>query len=130
MTSTRQTRYKIATLEYVGSVGHATNADILAHLRNDVPVLSATTVHRVTSGLLANGELASAPPSLDNAARFDANLLEHDHFECKKCGCLRDINLPNDLLDNLRAVLGDCKFSGHLNIQGICGNCLQKEKNL
>lgn len=124
MTQTRQTIYKTAVMEYLQAVGHATNTEILAHLRTTAPSLSATTVHRVTSGLVAQNAISVAPPSPDNSTRFDANTVGHDHFECKICGCLRDINLPAVLLQQLEASLAGCKFSGHLNIQGTCQKCL------
>lgn len=130
MTCNRQTQYKTATIDYIKTVGHATNAEVLAHLRISMPKVSATTVHRVTSGLVVQKKLTMAPPSLDNSARFDANLQGHDHFECVSCGCLRDINLPQVFLMQLDDLLADCKFSGHINIQGICGKCNKKEKNL
>ena len=129
MTAVRNTKYSLAVTQYIKLVGHATNAQILQHLQKTYPKLSATTVHRITSGMHERGQLALAPPAPDNSTRFDANLNGHDHFECKNCGCLRDLHLPARLLQSLQTTLGECQFSGHLNIQGICNKCLEnKEK--
>lgn len=112
----------------MAAVGHASNADILAHLRVGFPELSATTVHRLTARMCERGELGSAPVTADHAARFDSNLAPHDHFQCLGCDGLRDMQLPDDIMSVLQKAAGDCTFSGRLTIQGTCTSCLKKEK--
>lgn len=128
MARSRKTKYTLAVADYMQSVGHATNAEILAHLRSDYPNLSATTVHRITSSMVDRNELAIAPVAPGNVARFDANLSGHDHFECTQCGCIRDVNVPESCLKNFKELLGECQFSGHLNIQGTCKYCLEGKR--
>lgn len=126
MTDVRQTKYLQTAEDYMRTIGHATNAEVLTHLRQQFPELSATTVHRLTARMVERGKLAYAPVSPGNAVRFDINRSPHDHFECLACGCLRDVNLPADLLDSLQNVLGDCRFGGRLNVQGTCAKCIEK----
>lgn len=128
MTTSRKTKYSIALANYLQVAGHATNAEILRHLRSTYPELSATTVHRITSNMVERGQLALAPHARDNSMRFDANLRGHDHFECMDCDCLRDINLPPSVLDELKKALGGCEFNGHINIQGTCTKCLNNKE--
>lgn len=130
MSQFRKTKYSVAITDFMQSVGHATNADILTHLHSTYPNLSATTVHRITSSMVNRNMLASAPVAPGNVARFDANLAGHDHFECIRCGCIRDIAVPSNCLEGLQEVLGECKFGGHLNIQGTCKECLKSEEKL
>jgi Fe2+ or Zn2+ uptake regulation protein len=128
MTKERQTKYSRAVATHMRAVGHATNAEVIGRLRVEYPELSATTVHRLTARMVQRGELAYAPSSRDGAVRFDANLVPHDHFECLSCGCLRDVVLPQEMIDSLQAMLDGCRFDGRLNIQGTCAKCLVKEE--
>jgi Fe2+ or Zn2+ uptake regulation protein len=124
----RETKYARAVMAYMQTVGHAVNAEVIGHLRLEYPELSATTVHRLTARMVQRGQLAQAPPSRGNAARLDANLTPHDHFECLNCGCLRDVILPQELFDSLQTMLQGCRFEGRLTIQGTCTKCLVKEE--
>lgn len=128
MVDVRTTKYTQAVTDFLEQAGHATNAQILEHLRHGYPDLSATTVHRITARMLERGELAPAPHALDNSARFDANLEPHDHFHCLDCDQLRDMELPAEMSKLIQNCLGDCQLSGRLNIQGSCAKCLNKEK--
>lgn len=121
----RSTKYTTAVKAYLARVGHATNSQILNHLRQASPELSATTVHRITVRLVARGELAAAPADKDNAARFDINTDPHDHFHCLRCDRLRDVELPAALFDSLQSMMGDCRLNGRLTVQGSCDKCLR-----
>jgi Fur family peroxide stress response transcriptional regulator len=127
MVQVRQTKYLSAVAAFMQSVGHASNMQILQHLRQQFPELSATTVHRITTRMVERGELALAPVTPENSQRYDANLAPHDHFECADCGLLRDITITGDMREALQCTLGDCRFTGQLNIRGTCANCLKKE---
>lgn len=107
--------------------GHATNAQILDHLRKKYQGLMPTTVHRITGRLVDRGELILAPVAINNVGRFDANILPHDHFHCLKCDRLRDVELPPRLLKDMQSIVGDCKISGRLTIQGACSECLKED---
>lgn len=130
MTIARETKYTGAVKGHVAKAGHATNAQILAHLQQTFPDLSATTVHRITARMVERGELALAPPAKDNAARFDANLEPHDHFHCTRCDGLRDVQLPAGIFDSIQQVMGDCQLTGRLTIQGACAYCINHTEEL
>jgi Fur family peroxide stress response transcriptional regulator len=130
MQSTRATKYTAAMTAYIARAGHATNAQILAHLRLTHPELSATTVHRITARMVSRGQLNLAPSTLDNAARFDGNITPHDHFHCLSCDSVRDITLPDSLLLSIQQLTAECKLNGRLNIQGTCQNCLGHTEEL
>ncbi|HEY5695502.1 MAG TPA: transcriptional repressor [Candidatus Saccharimonadales bacterium] len=119
----RNTKYIAAVREFVGMKGHASNADILAHLQRAYPAISATTIHRITSRLVERGEFIYAPATKDNAFRFDTTTSPHAHFQCIQCDCLRDISLPHNFIETLQEQLGDCKLTGPLTLQGTCMNC-------
>lgn len=130
MSGQRHTKYTQAAKDYMGQFGHATNLDILKVLRINYPELSATTVHRITSRMLDRNELIIGPPSKDNSLRLDANLSPHDHFQCRLCDRLRDIQLPKSLFESIQKLVGDCNISGRLTIQGTCDKCLKSKEEM
>jgi Fur family peroxide stress response transcriptional regulator len=123
----RTTKYTTAVSAFIAEQGHATNAAILAGLQKTYPEVSATTIHRITSRMIERHELAAAPSTLDNAARFDANLQPHDHFQCINCDGLRDVELPDSVISVLKNIMEDCQLTGQLTIQGTCAKCCKKE---
>lgn len=121
--SPRATKYSVAVLAYLQQHNHSTNLQIIEGLRQSYPELSKTTVHRVTARLLAQGKLRWAPASRDNAARYDSNVLPHDHFNCRHCDRLRDIYVPAKLLASVQSQLGKCQIDGSVVVTGLCGRC-------
>lgn len=119
----RTTKYSIAVLSFLQNHNHSTNLDIVKGLRENYPEVSKTTVHRVTARLLAQGKIQSAPTTHNQAARFDSNLLPHDHFNCNNCDRLRDIVVPRQLLDSIQTQLGNCQIDGNIVINGTCSRC-------
>ena len=119
----RQTRYCHAIEVLLSSVGHATNSELLIELRKTYPTLSATTVHRATARLATRGTIAVAPPAHDGSARYDINVMPHDHFICTSCGMLRDTDIKDKVTTILESSIDDCHISGRLTIGGLCKNC-------
>ncbi len=119
----RVTKYVTEVKKVINLRGHATNAEILAYVRDDHPTLSATTIHRITQRLYEDGELGRCPKALDGSVRYDANTSQHDHFLCSMCGALRDITLPAACLAIIRCNLEDCSISGPLTVSGACKGC-------
>ncbi len=119
----RQTKYCQAIETLLASLGHATNAELLAELRKSFPALSATTVHRATARLAARGKIRLAPSASDGSMRYDANIRPHDHFLCNNCGLLRDTDVKDKVTPILESSIGDCQISGRLTISGICKQC-------
>ena len=128
MTNGRTTKYTEAVKTFIDDVGHATNAQILQHLQATYPDVSATTVHRITARMVERGEIAFAPVTADKSARFDAKTTPHDHFQCTRCDCLRDIKLPPEVCEAIQCQMEDCKCDECLCVQGICKNCIKKSE--
>lgn len=104
-------------------VGHATNGELADLVRKKHPSISDTTIHRITSRLVHDGECAVGPILQSGVRRFDINLLPHDHFYCVHCDALRDIVLPDHIRQELERVLGGCNVDGQLLISGSCRKC-------
>ncbi len=123
-TADRTSKYIEAVRAHMHEVGHATNVDLLAVLRQHYPELSATTVHRITTRLLSRNELQMAPTGKENIMRFDVNLEPHDHFMCKRCGMLKDAHLDDSVRLLVEKAIGDdCSISGSLTVSGVCKQC-------
>lgn len=104
--------------------GHATNAEIHAHMRERFPTVSMTTIHRATARLAERGELGIAPPDKQGAMRYDAKTSPHDHFMCESCGMLRDAELSSAIKPIIEREIGDhCSISGNLTVSGTCKKC-------
>ncbi|HEY1063828.1 MAG TPA: transcriptional repressor [Candidatus Saccharimonadales bacterium] len=128
MIKTRSTATSTAVMRVINELGHASNAQILQALESEFPALTATTVHRITTRLHAQGRIAAAPATLQQAFRYDANTVPHDHFNCRGCDGLRDITVDRTLLDSVQEQLGNCKIQGSMVISGICSTCLARSK--
>ena len=130
MTVQRQTKYCLAIESQLKTVGHATNAELLASLRKSYPDLSATTVHRATTRLAERGAISLAPPANDGSMRYDANISQHDHFQCSSCGVLKDANIRDKIIPILEASIEGCTISGPLIINGLCKKCKNQGENI
>lgn len=128
MIASRQTKYCQAIERELKVLGHATNMELVAILRQDFPDLSVTTVHRATARLAARGTIAIAPSARDGSMTYDANTAPHDHFQCLSCGLLRDTDVKDKVIPILEASIGDCSISGQLTISGVCKQCMRGKK--
>lgn len=128
MNDARNTKYCIAIQAALETHGHATNAQLLAILRQQFPEVSATTIHRATARLAGRGSIATAPPAPDGSMRYDTNTLPHDHFICQECDCIRDLDIAGQLAPQIERSLEGCMIDGRLTVTGICKHCNVKEE--
>lgn len=121
----RKSKYVEAVKNSLEYFGHATNAQITDDLRRSYPHVSDTTIHRITQRLLEDGEIAQAPPAWDGSMVYDANIDQHDHFQCSQCDGLRDIVIPAAGRRSVRGAIAPCRLDGPLLIMGTCKDCLE-----
>lgn len=127
MITSRETKYSKQLEASIGSLGHATNAQLLDSLRTIYPDVSATTVHRATARLLEKGRVSEAPVDSHGAMRYDTTTKPHDHFICNGCHGIRDIDIAQDVTPTISKALGGCKITGRLIIHGTCERCLTRK---
>jgi Fur family peroxide stress response transcriptional regulator len=127
---TRNTKYTDEVISLLNKKNHLTNLEILDELKKTYPDLTPTTVHRITSRFISNGILAEAPTNKKGDARFDINIKPHDHFVCKSCGNLRDIDVAESVIPELNKALGNCRVTGRIVINGSCDKCIKKGESL
>lgn len=109
---------------------HPTAAWIYDALKSEFPDLSLGTVYRNLNILREQG-LLRVLQSGSTFDRFDAELSDHYHFICERCGAVSDIHIP--LEENLEAaaskVLGLPVHGHRLDFYGICAECAAKDRD-
>ncbi len=93
-----------------------------------VPTVSVDTVYRTLWMLRDLGLVATLGPER-GAVRFDANLDQHHHYICVRCGLVRDFE--SAALNALRVPeavkeLGSVA-DAHVEVRGVCAKCLAQQ---
>ncbi|MBZ0265102.1 transcriptional repressor [bacterium] len=110
--------------EIASSVDHPDAIGVYNLVKGRMPTVSLDTVYR-TLWTLNDLGLISALGTSHESVRFDANLKQHHHFVCVKCGMVRDFE--NEKF-NLLEVHKDIEEFGsivdtHIEVRGICNSC-------
>jgi Fur family peroxide stress response transcriptional regulator len=89
-----------------------------------MPTVSVDTVYRTLWMLHDLGLVTTLGPDR-NGVRFDANLDQHHHYVCVRCGLVRDFESADlnamrvpDAVKELGSIAG-----AHVEVRGVCTNC-------
>jgi Fur family transcriptional regulator, peroxide stress response regulator len=109
------------------SVEHPSAEGIYQAVRASMPTISLDTVYR-TLWLFIDLGLLNTFGQRQESVRFDANLAQHHHYRCVKCGMVRDFESAE--LDNLPipdsvSCFGDIT-GAQVEVQGVCARCAKK----
>ncbi len=86
----RQTIQKQVILDYIKSVKtHPSAETVFAAVKDRVPSISFGTVYRNLKQLTAQGQIKELCFDRE-CLRYDADLKDHQHFVCLKCGRVYD----------------------------------------
>ncbi|MEE8342023.1 MAG: transcriptional repressor [Candidatus Neomarinimicrobiota bacterium] len=98
-------------------------ADYIYHeARNEIPNLSLGTVYRNLGQLVDNKLLRSI--KIDGTIHYDAFLDDHQHFQCKSCNEIYDIELNmNDLVSKIESKTNHKVDGIEIHLTGICKKC-------
>jgi len=105
---------------------HPTAEKVHNELLKDYPAISLTTVYNTLSRFVETGMIKEL--NIDpNKMRFEACTEPHDHFHCRVCDNVYDIDYDASILsDNL---LKKKNMEGHrvdkisINLKGVCRYC-------
>lgn len=108
---------------------HPTAETVYLHIREDIPNISLATVYRNLSLLADLGEVRKLSTG-DGPDRFDPITAPHDHFICRDCGELIDMD-SSWTPHMIKAAQKD--FPGRIEEQrtyffGVCPKCLEKRE--
>jgi Fur family peroxide stress response transcriptional regulator len=109
------------------SVDHPSAETVYKAVQRTMPTVSLDTVYRTLWLLTDLGLLTTLGPRQDSV-RFDANLEQHHHYLCVRCGLVRDFEsselntLPiPDSVNRFGQVV-----SAHVEVRGVCATCARK----
>jgi Fur family peroxide stress response transcriptional regulator len=108
---------------------HPEAESVYKGVRERMPTISLDTVYRTLWLLRDLGLINTLGPPRERT-RFDANLSQHHHFVCIRCGLTRDFY--NDELDKLKLPESVKDFgyaeTTQVEVKGICRKCAVREK--
>ncbi len=103
---------------------HPTADEVYARARSDMPSISLATVYNCLETLVES-KLVRQVNFEREPTRYCPNLTKHAHFYCRESGEIIDIDLPEELITQLMAVLPEGYSAQHIDIayDGKCGGC-------
>lgn len=120
----RQTRQRRLVYDAVAATdAHPTAEWVYGTVRLQMPRVSLGTVYRNLQLLVAEGRLKAW--TRGRTTRYDADVTPHDHFVCRACGLLLDIERAPEAISSEKRL----KARGHqidnrvLEFIGICRAC-------
>ena len=129
MAAIRHSRQRDAIKAYLMStVAHPTAEFVYEHLRKEFPNISLGTIYRNLNFLVEHGEALRLDCG-DGFDHFDGNVSPHNHFFCRGCGQIFDLQMQE--IDHIN-ILANADFNGKIEehiiyFRGLCENCLKKE---
>lgn len=129
MGTLKYSRQREAILNFLMTRKDHPTADVIYdNIRKAQPNISLGTVYRNLSLLAEIGEIQRLTTG-DGKDHFDGNAMPHDHFVCRMCNSVIDVNGSVDhKLDKAANKTFDGEIEGHTTIYyGKCRNCIDKQ---
>jgi len=110
--------------EIAASNSHPDVETVYRAVHGRIPTISLDTVYRTLGTLAEIGAIQRVTAAV-GPARYEANLSQHHHFVCVRCGSICDVTDP--ALDDLR-LTGPAAAFGRVeavdvHLKGICRTC-------
>lgn len=108
---------------------HPTADEVYMHVKKDFPNISLGTVYRNLNLLTDIGEAVKISTP-DGGDRFDGKVVPHNHFLCKSCGRLLDLELDMKSIEEVNRLAAE-NFDGLIEssstlFYGECSDCIKK----
>ena len=126
-TGVRMTPQRHAILSFlIETTTHPTADEIYRALVDRFPSMSVATVYNNLKVFIEAG-LVKELTFGDDSSRFDADLSDHYHAICEKCGIISDFSLePLAEIEIAAAEQTGFKVHGHrMEVYGLCPSCAQ-----
>lgn len=127
-TGLRSTRQRVATLEALYSLPHATADELLNQVRQTLPAITIQSIYTVVQSLVDVGmirKLEFGP----TAARFEIQHFDnHHHVHCRVCGRIEDVPCQHGSAPCMTPVEthGMVIDTADVVYHGTCTNCLDE----
>ena len=114
---------RMKILEYLMTQkNHPTVDNIYSELVKEMPTLSKTTVYNTLNSFIKEG-IARVITIEEGETRYDADIENHGHFKCTKCGAIHDFKINETQIE--KEGLEDFKVEEkNFYYLGLCKNCL------
>jgi Fe2+ or Zn2+ uptake regulation protein len=121
----RVTPQRLAIAKVVRETGgHVTAEAVFGQVSRRMPGVSLPTVYATLELLEELGQIRRVPGAT-GAIMFDARIDAHDHFVCRRCGAVADLDCGTDhaaVLD-AAAALGCRPDDAQVVVSGLCADC-------
>lgn len=113
--------------EVASSLEHPDAEAVFRAVQHRMPTVSLDTVYRTLWTLSELGVISALGPRRESV-RFDANLEQHHHYVCMRCGLTRDFE-SDDF--NTLAIPDSVQLIGSIvatrvEVRGLCSRCEQQ----
>ena len=110
--------------EVASSVEHPDAEAVLRSVRKRMPTLAIDTVYRTLWMLNDLGLITTLGPRRDSV-RFDANLEQHHHYVCVRCGLTRDFKSAELGALSMPAAIQELGrvITTQVEVRGVCSRC-------
>lgn len=107
---------------------HPTADMVYESVRVEQPNISLGTIYRNLSFLVENGQILKISTG-GGPDRFDGCVSPHNHFVCRACGSVIDMDYApeEDILKKASNQFDGAIEGYNLQFFGKCGNCLSKD---
>ena len=106
---------------------HLSAQQIYGYARERCPHISLGTVYR-NLNTLADNDMIGRVGMISGAECFDWDPNSHEHFYCRKCHKIINLDLPEGELNALSKNVPGLRIEGHcLTVTGVCAECASKE---
>lgn len=106
------------------SIFHPTADEVYEYVKNSDSNIGKATVYRILNKMVEEHEILrlSMPIGPD---RFDATVSEHQHFECRICKKIFDIDIPEipNIDSRLKSEFGFSVENHNIIFEGVCPEC-------
>ena len=105
---------------------HLSAQQIYGYARERCPHISLGTVYR-NLNTLADNDMIGRVGMISGAECFDWDPNSHEHFYCRKCHKIINLDLPEGELNALIKNVPGLRIEGHcLTVTGVCAECASK----
>jgi Fe2+ or Zn2+ uptake regulation protein len=121
----RVTPQRLAIAKVVRETGgHVTAEAVFGEVSQRMPGVSLPTVYATLELLEELGQVRRVPGAT-GAVMFDARTDAHDHFVCRRCGAVADLDCGTDRAAALLAAtaLGFRPDDAQVVVCGLCADC-------
>lgn len=131
MSGVRITPQRHAILAYLmDAMNHPTADEIYRALEPDFPSMSVATVYNNLKLFIEAGLVRELTYG-DSSSRFDANVTDHYHAICERCGKIVDFSIP-ELMESVEKsaeeATGFIVRAHRMEVYGVCQSCEESAK--